>query len=103
MFLFAKRRSIISTDNVFVGEARGTTAFQEIRPGAGFKTPAIPLQLETRFWGQNYLDLVQGGVRGLSRGYRTVGGGLPQNDSLLPHLNRELNTQYCTVDYYTLY
>ena len=27
-----------------------------------------PLQLETRFWGQNYLDLVQGGVRGLHRG-----------------------------------
>ena len=24
-----------------------------------------PLQLETRFWGQNYLDLVLGGVRGL--------------------------------------
>ena len=24
-----------------------------------------PLQLETRCWGQNYLDLVLGGVRGL--------------------------------------
>ena len=24
-----------------------------------------PLQLETRFWGQNYLDVVYGGVRGL--------------------------------------
>ena len=27
--------------------------------------PLTPLQLETRFWGQNYLDLVLGGVRGL--------------------------------------
>ena len=26
-----------------------------------------PLQLETHFWGQNYLDLVWGGVRGLYR------------------------------------
>ena len=25
-------------------------------------------QLETRFWGQKYLDLVWGGVRGLRRG-----------------------------------
>ena len=28
-------------------------------------TLLTPLQLETLFWGQNYLDLVQGEVRGL--------------------------------------
>ena len=31
----------------------------------GIKRNLTLLQLETRFWGQNYLDLVYGGVRGL--------------------------------------
>ena len=33
--------------------------------GEGRRACLTPLQLETRFWGQNYLDLVQGGVQGL--------------------------------------
>ena len=41
--------------------------FSPLFGGEGPHPPSslIPLQLETRFWGQNYLDLVWGGVRGL--------------------------------------
>ena len=35
------------------------------KPSVDLLTPS---PLETRFWGQKYLDLVQGGVRGLQRG-----------------------------------
>ena len=52
---------------------RKTRMLGTASPVASRKIPnplLTPLQLETRFWGQNYLDVVQGGVRGLSRGQR---------------------------------
>ena len=56
--------------------------FDQCRSASAFKWTytvysLTPSQLETCFWGQNYLDLVQGGVRGCVRGiYRQASPGV---------------------------